>query len=246
MEQENYIFGIRAVEEAILAGKIIDKVLVKKGLNGELFGKFSDTCKSHKVRIQYTTPEVLDRITKANHQGVIAIISKVEYIDNVNELFNIAEQKGEPLFVVILDGITDVRNLGAIARSADCAGAHAIIVPSKGSAPINGESVKTSAGALHHIPVCMTKNCFMAAKALKDKGVQIIGATEKGAKPYYEQDFSRPTAIIMGAEDKGISSQLLKLCDGNALIPMFGHIESLNVSVAAGIIMFEVAKQRHI
>lgn len=245
MEQENYIFGIRAIEEAILAGKIIDKVVAKKGLNGELFTKFVATCKSHNIRIQYTTSEVLNKITTANHQGVIAFISKVDYLNNIHEIFKIAEAKGEAPFVIILDGITDVRNLGAIARSADCAGAHAIIVPQKGSAPINGESVKTSAGALHHIPVCMTKNIYIAAKILKENGVQIIGATEKGAKPYYEHDFSKPTAIIMGSEDKGISSQVLKLCDSNALIPMYGHIESLNVSVAAGVILFEIARQRH-
>jgi 23S rRNA (guanosine2251-2'-O)-methyltransferase len=245
MEQENYIFGIRAIEEAILAGKIIDKIVAKKGLNGELFNKFAETCKKHNIRIQFTTPDVLNRITSANHQGVIAFLSKVDYLNNIHEIFSIAEAKGEAPFVIILDGITDVRNLGAIARSAECAGVHAIIVPQKGSAPINGESVKTSAGALHHIPICMTNNAYFAAKTLKDNGVQLIGATEKGAKPYYEHDFSKPTAIIMGAEDKGISAQLLKLCDSNALIPMHGHIESLNVSVAAGIILFEAAKQRH-
>lgn len=245
MEQENYIFGIRAIEEAILAGKVIDKIVAKKGLNGELYNKFVATCKKHHIRIQYTTADVLDRITTANHQGVIAFISKIDYLNNVHEIFQIAKDKGEEPLVIILDGITDVRNLGAIARSADCAGVHAIIVPEKGSAPINGESVKTSAGALLHIPICITRNAYIAAKTLKDNGVQIVGATEKAAKPYYEHNFSRPTAIVMGAEDKGISPQLLKLCDSNALIPMYGHIESLNVSVAAGIILFEAAKQRH-
>lgn len=244
MENENYIFGIRAVEEAIQAGKLIDKVIAKQGLNGELFAHLQETCKKHKVRIQYTQQDVLDKITTGNHQGVIAVLNKVDYVQ-LEELLPIAERNGHAPLILVLDGITDVRNFGAIARSADCAGVDAIIVATKGSAPINGESIKTSAGALHHIPICLSNNPYFAVKALKDKGLRIIGSTEKGAEDYYRLDFRQPSVIIMGAEDKGISSQLLKLCDAKAKIPMYGHIESLNVSVAAGIMMFEAARQRN-
>ncbi|MBP5365694.1 MAG: 23S rRNA (guanosine(2251)-2'-O)-methyltransferase RlmB [Bacteroidales bacterium] len=238
MDDNQYIFGIRAIEEAIAANQHINKIVARKGLSGDLFAHLQEVCKSKQIRIQYTTPDVLDRITKSNHQGVIAFISQIKYVN----LSDIAHSQNQLL--VALDGITDVRNFGAIARSADCAGVQALIVPSKGSAPINGESIKTSAGALNHIPVCQTNNLFMAIKALKESGLRVVGATEHGADDYYNVDFTQPTVIIMGSEDKGISKQLLKLCDANAKIPMTGHIESLNVSVAAGIIMFEAVRQR--
>lgn len=242
--EENYIYGIRAVMEAINAGKEIDKIVVRKGSNGDLFKELQELCQKKRIRIQYTQPEVLDRITTSNHQGVIAFLSKIEYVD-LNKIDDIAKEKGENPLVLVLDGITDVRNMGAIVRSADCAGVHAVIVPEKGSAPINGESVKTSAGALHYMPICIARKLFFAVKTLKDKGYRIVGATEHGAEDYHKVDFRGPTAIIMGSEDKGISSQLLKLCDQNAKIDMFGHVESLNVSVAAGIVLFEAANQRH-
>ncbi|MCQ2204133.1 MAG: 23S rRNA (guanosine(2251)-2'-O)-methyltransferase RlmB [Bacteroidales bacterium] len=242
--KENYIFGIRAVIEAINADKKVDKIVVRKGLNGDLFKELQELCQKRHVRMQFAQPEVLDRITTNNHQGVVAFLSDVEYI-SLDEIEAIAKSRGEEPFVVVLDGITDVRNLGAIARSADCAGVHAIIVPEKGSAPINGESIKTSAGALHYLPVCLTQKTFFAVKTLKDRGYKIVGATEHGADDYHKVDFRGPVAVVMGSEDKGISNQLLKLCDQNAKIDMYGHIESLNVSVAAGIILFEVANQRH-
>lgn len=242
--EENYIYGIRAIIEAINAGKNIDKIVARKTLSGELFSELQKLCKQKSIRIQYANAEVIDRITTANHQGVVALLSKIEYI-NINDIENIAKERNEQPLVLLLDGITDVRNLGAIIRSADCAGVHAIIVPEKGSAPINGESVKTSAGALHYMPICKTNNTFYALKTLKEHGYHIIGATEHGAVDYHEVDFTGPVAIIMGSEDKGISRQLLKLCDKNAKIDMFGHVESLNVSVAAGVILFEAAHQRH-
>ena len=243
MENQEYIFGIRAVQEAIAAGRMIDKVVARKGLNGELFASLQQDCKRKGIRIQYADPAVLDRITTANHQGVVAFLSRVEYI-RLEQILTLPRAEGHQPLVLVLDGITDVRNLGAIARSADCAGVDAIVVPTSGSAPINGESVKTSAGALHHIPVCMTNNAFFAVKFLKENGMQIIGATEHGAENYFAVDFRKPTVIVMGSEDKGISKQLLKLCDANAKIPMVGHLESLNVSVAAGIILFETVRQR--
>ncbi len=243
MEEQNYIFGIRAVEEAISAGKLIDKVIAKQGLNGELFAQLQATCKKAHIRIQYTQQDVLDKITTGNHQGVIAVLNRIDYIE-LDDIFTIAQEKGHAPLVLVLDGVTDVRNFGAIARTANCAGVDAIVIPEKGSAPVNGESIKTSAGALHYIPICRTRNSYFAVKHLKDRGMRIIGSTEKGADEYYRVDFRQPSVIIMGAEDKGISSQLLKLCDAKAKIPMFGQIESLNVSVAAGIMMFEAARQR--
>ena len=242
--EDNYIFGIRAVIEAINAGQNIDKIVARKGLNGELFNELKSLATNKHVRIQFSEPEVLDRITKSTHQGVIAFLSKIKYItlDKINE---IAEAEGKKPLVVVTDGITDVRNFGAIVRSADLAGVHAIIVPQKGSAPINGESMKTSAGALNYMPICQSANLYFAVKTLKEHGYKIVGATEHGAQDYHKVDFTGATAIIMGSEDKGISNQLLKLCDENAMIPMHGHIESLNVSVAAGIILFEAANQRN-
>lgn len=241
--EDNYIFGIRAVIEAINAGQNIDKIVARKGLNGEIFSELQKLASSKNIRIQYAAPEVLDRITTNNHQGVVAFLSKIEYIELEN-IIKLKEEQGKQPLVVVMDGITDVRNFGAIVRSADLAGADAIIVPKKGSAPINGESVKTSAGALHYMPVCLSNNMYFAVKSLKEHGFQIVGATEHGAVDYHKVDLRGPVAIIMGSEDKGISNQLLKLTDCNAMIPMHGHIESLNVSVAAGIILFEAAHQR--
>ncbi len=241
--QENIIYGIRAVIEAINAGKKIDKIVARKALSGELFAELQKVCKQKGIRIQFADAEVIDRITTANHQGVVAMLSHISYV-SIDQIDDIARSKGEQPLVLLLDGITDVRNLGAIVRSADCAGVHAVIVPEKGSAPINGESVKTSAGAMHYMPICLTQNTYYALRALKDKGYRIVGATEHGAEEYHKVDFTGPVVIVMGSEDKGISRQILKLCDQNAKIDMYGHIESLNVSVAAGIILFEAARQR--
>lgn len=240
---EQYIFGIRAIEEAINAGKQIDKIIARKGLNGDLFKALQALCKEKQIRIQYALPEVLDRVTTSNHQGVIAFMNQVVY-SNLDEVVDSLKAKGESPFLLVLDGITDVRNFGAIARSAECAGVHAIIVPEKGSAAINGESIKTSAGALHRIPVCQSQKLFFAVKYLKEHGIKIVAATEKdGSVPYFKADLTGPVAIIMGAEDKGISPQLIKQSDVRAQIPMLGNIESLNVSVAAGILMFEKVRQ---
>lgn len=238
-----YIFGIRAIQEALAAGREIDKVIAKKGLQGELYKTLQTTCSQHDIKIQYVDQAVLDRITTSNHQGVIAFISPVDYRQLEDVLPAIAE-KGEVPFIVVLDGITDVRNFGAIARSAECAGAHAIIIAEKGSAPINGEAVKTSAGALHRIPVCIVKNLFFALKLLQKEGVRVVAITEKGANPYFETDLKGPLALILGSEDKGINPQNLKVAETKALIPLKGNIESLNVSVAAGVLFFEVVRQR--
>ncbi len=244
MENETYIFGIRAIEEAIAAGRSISKVLARQGLGGDLFKHLQETCRIKQIRIQFTTLEVLDRITTSNHQGVVAVMDPTQYLE-LDELLPAIAAEGRTPLIVVLDGITDVRNLGAIARSAHCAGVDALIVPTKGSAPINGESVKTSAGALHYIKICKTNNPYFAVKHLKNNGLQVVGATEKGADDYFRTDFKKPTVIILGSEDYVISIHLLKLCDAKAKISMYGKIESLNVSVAAGIMFFEAARQRN-
>lgn len=240
---ENILFGIRAVQEAILAGKEVDKIIAKKGLAGPLFAELQQLCKQKKIRIQYTTPEVLDKITTGNHQGVVAQMSKIQRV-GLDEVMRVLREENKPALLLMLDGVTDVRNFGAIVRTAHCAGVQAIIVPAKGSAPINGESIKTSAGALLHVPICTTGNTYTAAKMLQSNGVQIVCVTEHGADDYFDVDLTKPTLLIMGAEDKGISNQLLKLADAKAKIPMEGNIESLNVSVAAGILLFETKRQR--
>jgi 23S rRNA (guanosine2251-2'-O)-methyltransferase len=238
-----YIFGIRAILEAISAGRIIDKVVAKKGLQGDLYKELKDACARNKIRMQFSDVEVLDRITKSNHQGVIAFLTAIEY-QNIEEVIPGIIGRGEQPFIVVLDGITDVRNFGAIARSAECAGAHAIIIAEKGAAPINGEAVKTSAGALHRLPICVVKNMFYTLKYLQTQGIKIVAVTEKGATPYYETKLDGPVALILGAEDKGINPQNMKLAEVNTLIPLKGNIESLNVSVAAGILFFEIVRQR--
>ncbi len=243
MESTDYIYGIRAVIEAIEAGRDIDKVLIKKDLDGELANELFDIIRRDRIYSQRVPLEKLNKITRKNHQGVIAILSSVVYhrLDHlVAELY----EDGVVPFVVVLDGITDVRNFGAIARTAECAGADAIVIPLSKSVSVSGDAMKTSAGALNYIPVCREKSIAGAVKFLKNTGYKIVAATEKADINYTLADYKDPVAIVMGAEDTGISPEVLKLCDTLVGIPQFGHIESLNVSVAAGVLMYEVVRQR--
>ncbi len=239
----NEIFGIRACIEAIKSGKEIDKVLLKKGLQGELFHELFTLIKERAIPFQYVPIQKLNRITQKNHQGVIAFVSTIEYQNIENILPQLYEQAKVPL-LLILDKITDVRNFGAIARTAECAGVNAIIIPIKGSALINSDAVKTSAGALLSIPVCRTENLKETIIFLKQSGIQVVAATEKTNEYYYDVDFKLPCAIVMGAEDKGISNDIIDLSDKTVKIPILGNIESLNVSVATAIIVYEAVKQR--
>lgn len=239
----NNIFGIRACIEAIKADKEIDKVLLKKGSRGDLFYELFDLIKEKNIPFQYVPIQKLNRITQKNHQGVIAFISSIEYQNIENILPQLFEQAKVPLLLV-LDKITDVRNFGAIARTAECAGVNAIIIPLKGSALINSDAVKTSAGALHTMPVCRVENLKETIIFLKQSGIQIVAANEKSDKYYYDVDFKLPSAIVMGAEDKGISNDIINLSDKIVKIPIVGNIESLNVSVATSIIVYEAVKQR--
>lgn len=244
MERNEYIFGIRAVIEAIEAGKDIDKVYIRKDIQGsELVSELYEKIKQYGVITQRVPLERINRITRKNHQGVVALLSAVTY-NNLDNLVPQLYEDGVLPFVVVLDGITDVRNFGAIARTCECAGADAIVIPTHNSVTVNGDAVKTSAGALLHLPVCRERSLVNAVKFLKDNGYQIVAASEKSSINYTKADYTTPVAIVMGAEDVGISPEILRLCDTFVAIPQFGHIQSLNVSVAAGVMMYEVVRQR--
>ncbi|MBL7931442.1 MAG: 23S rRNA (guanosine(2251)-2'-O)-methyltransferase RlmB [Bacteroidia bacterium] len=243
MEESNLIFGTRAVIEALNAGKEVEKIFVQKGLSNELYNQLRQALRGNTVPIQFVPPEKLKRITDKNHQGVVAYLTEIAYYDTEDLLSGIFEQGKVPL-ILILDRVTDVRNFGAIARSAECAGVDFIIIPSRGAAQINGDAIKTSAGALHRLKVCREDNLKTTIEYLKESGLQIIACHEKTDKLIYDAEFAKPTAIIMGSEENGISNEYLKRSDMQVKIPMPGKIASLNVSVATGIILFEAVKQR--
>jgi 23S rRNA (guanosine2251-2'-O)-methyltransferase len=243
MEEDNLIFGMRAVIEALEAGKDIEKILIQKGLSNELYNQLRQTLKGQTVPIQFVPPEKLKRLTDKNHQGVIAYLTEINYY-NAEELLATVFEKGNIPLVLILDRVTDVRNFGAIARGAECAGVDFIIIPSRGAAQINGDAIKTSAGALHRLKVCREDNLKTTLEFLKESGLQIVSCHEKTEKLIYEADFKKPTAIIVGSEENGISNEYLKRSDEQVKIPMVGKIASLNVSVASGIVLFEAVKQR--
>ena len=243
MEKSDYIFGIRAILEAIEAGKSIDKVLIRRDIGGDLAKELLEKVREYDIVMQRVPLEKLNRITMKNHQGAIAILSPVGY----NRLDNLIPQlyeEGKTPLAVVLDGVTDARNFGAIARTADCAGVDFIVIPERNSASVTSDAVKASAGALFYVPVCRERDTLTAVKKLKENGYQIVGASEKGAEDYTSADYTVPTAIVMGAEDTGISPEVLRQCDRLAAIPILGNIGSLNVSVAAGVIMYEAVRQR--
>lgn len=237
------IFGIRAVAEAISAGKEVDKILIKKDLSGELATELFALIKGTDITVQRVPQEKLNSITRKNHQGVIAFISPIHY-QPVEEIVASLYEQGKVPFFLVLDHLTDVRNFGAIARTAECAGVDAIIIPSKGSVSVTADAVKTSAGALMNIPVCRVASLYNTVKYLKSSGLQVVGASEKATKDYTEADMTLPLALVMGAEDKGISTEILSLVDTTVSLPQYGKIASLNVSVAAGVMIYEVLRQR--
>lgn len=245
MEKSEMIFGVRAVIEAIQAGKEIDKILVKKDIQSDLSKELFAALKGLFIPVQRVPVERINRITRKNHQGVVAFISAVTY-QKIENLVPTLFEEGKSPFFVMLDGITDVRNFGAIARTCECAGVDAIILPAKGSVGVNADAVKTSAGALHTLPVCREQNLTQAIKYLKESGFRIIAATEKGDYDYTKANYKDPVCIIMGAEDTGVAYEHLSLCDEWVKIPLLGTIESLNVSVAAGILIYEAVKQRNL
>ena len=238
----NLIFGIRPVVEAIEAGREFEKLYIRKGAEGQLMTELRDLCLRHRVRVQEVPVEKLNRLTRGNHQGVVAQIAAIAYVQ-LDDILERVPDDETPL-VVVFDGVTDVRNFGAIARSAECAGAHGLIAPLKNSAPVNAEAIRASAGALTTIPVCRVGSIRNTIKTLQAEGFQVVAATEKSRKLLYDADLRRPTALVMGAEETGISKEVLKLCDERLAIPLIGRIESLNVSAAAAVMLFEVVRQR--
>ncbi|MFO7722835.1 MAG: 23S rRNA (guanosine(2251)-2'-O)-methyltransferase RlmB [Bacteroidales bacterium] len=244
LPQDDFIFGLRPVIEAINAGKPIDKVMIRKGLRGETVSELLELIKKNNISSQSVPDAKLDHYTRKNHQGVVALVSLVDYQD-ISEVIQQLYEQGKDPFIIMLDRITDVRNFGAIARTAECAGVDAILIPDKGAARVNAEAVKTSAGALLKIPVCRSSNIYKSAVSMLEQGIKLMSATEKGKQPYWEAPFQGPVCIIMGSEEDGVSAPLLKMSSFLLTIPQYGVINSLNVSVATGILLFEAARQRH-
>lgn len=245
MRDKDMIFGIRAVIEAAEAGKDIDKVLVRRELAGELFKELQDVLRHYDIPMQRVPLERIDRITRKNHQGVIAFTAAVTY-HKLEQIVPFLYEQGKNPFILILDGITDVRNFGAIARTCEVAGVDAIVIPERGSVSVNADAVKTSAGALHSIPVCRERSLKEAVSYLQNSGIKIISASEKAVHLHTEATYTDPIAIVMGAEDVGVSNEIIRVCDELVKIPQFGTIQSLNVSVAAGVMIYEAVRQRNL
>ena len=243
MKSRDHIFGLRAIIEAIQAKKHIDKVYLQKGLSGELFKELEFILRKKKVATSYVPVEKLNKLTQNNHQGAVALISPVDFQNFESLVEGILERDSMPLFL-LLDQVTDVRNFGAIIRTAECTGVDAIIVPKTGSAPITSDTIKTSAGAVFNIPIAKVDHLKDAIYYLQASNIAIVAATEKGDNTIFQTNLKSGCAIIMGAEDKGISDSILKLVDHKAKLPIAGKIGSLNVSVACGAILYEVFRQR--
>ncbi len=237
------IFGIRAVMEAIDAGKEIEKVLLQRGLQNELVQELKARLKKFGIPFSVVPREKLNRITGKNHQGVISFISPIRFA-SLDHVIESAFASGRDPLLLIPDRITDVRNFGSMARTMECLGADAIVFQNKGNAQLGGDAMKASAGALNLLPVCRVENLKKTITQLRESGIRVVGATEKADKTIYETDLRGPLAVIMGSEENGISHEYLKLCDEKVKIPMSGKIASLNVSVATGIILYEVIRQR--
>ncbi len=242
MEKNTEIYGIRSVIEAINSSKDIDKVFIQTGLKGALIGKLESLIRKNKINFSYVPTQKLDRLSKKNHQGVVARISPIKFLT--------MDQFGEKLaaiknpFVLILDQVNDVRNFGAIIRTAEISGVDGIIIQNSSSAPINSDTIKTSAGAIFNIPICKVNHIKDAIYHLQSLDISIVSASEKSDKNIYDVDLKGPVAIIMGSEQKGISKSVLNLSDESVKLPVYGKIESLNVSVACGIFLYEVVRQR--
>lgn len=243
MEKENQIFGIRAVIEAIHAGKEIDKIFVHKESQGDLMRELMKTLKANNLPFTYVPVEKLNRLTHLNHQGVVATIAPIKFQSLENLVENVLETGKKPLFL-ILDQLSDARNFGAIIRTAECTGVDGIIISKTGAAPVNGDTVKTSAGAVFNVPICKVDHIKDAVFYLQGSGIKTVAATEKTEDTLYAVDFTEPVAIIMGSEDRGINPSVLKIVDEKAKLPLFGTIGSLNVSVACGAFLYEAVRQR--
>ena len=238
----NLIFGIRPIIEAINAGKTLEKIYIQKGLSGHLFSELNSLIKKHTISSSYVPVEKLNYLSKNhNHQGVVAKLSEISYA-NLEEILK-QNNNSKPLYL-LLDQITDVRNFGAILRTAECTGVTAVIIQNQGSAQLNSDAIKTSAGAAFKIPICKVNHLLDAVYMLQAEGIQIMAITEKTNESIYQLDFTAPVAIVMGSEHKGISNAILKIADKKGKLPLLGEIESLNVSVACGAVLYEIVRQR--
>lgn len=243
--KDNLVFGIRPIIEAIEAGKTIDKVFLQNRLQGSIFNELKALLSKHNIRPNYVPVEKLNRFTRKNHQGAVAFISDVPFYkieDILPEIF----EEGRTPFLLILDRLTDVRNFGAICRTAECVGIDAVIIPEKGAAPINSDAIKTSAGAIYNIKICKEKNLAHTVDYLQQSGVSVFASTEKAQKLIYEIDFTEPCAIVMGNEETGISKEVLHHADEKIKLPIEGKTQSLNVSVACGAVLYEALRQKTI
>lgn len=242
--QEDVIFGVHPLLEALDAGKDIEKVLLQIGATGPQIAEIRRKLQDAGVPIQMVPKEKLDSFTRINHQGVVAYVSPVSY-QPLEDVINRAFEAGREPFLVLLDRVTDVRNFGAICRTAECAGVDAIIIPARGSARVGGDALKTSAGALHHLPICREHNLKDTLLMLQAYGIRVVAATEKARSTYPETLLTGPICLLMGSEETGISPEYLKRSDAMVKIPMLGKTGSLNVSVAAGVLIYEIVRQRN-
>ena len=243
MKDESYIYGIRAVLEGLEAGKQAEKILVQQGLQGSLFATLRERAKEAGIPLKFVPQKAFQKFEGRNHQGVVAQLSPVRYLDYKALIDQAAVTEEAPLFL-ILDGVTDVRNLGAMIRTASCTGVSGLILPAQGSAPITADTIKTSAGAAFHLPVARTPHIKDAIYYLQASGISIAAASEKAEKSLFDTDLSGPLAVLMGSEGKGVHPSLLKMCDMQVRLPMVGPIGSLNVSVACGVLLYETLRQR--
>lgn len=243
MEKDNQIFGIRAIIEAINAKKEIDKVFVQKEAQGDLMQDLMKTLKRNNINFSYVPVEKINRLTPNNHQGAVATIAPISFVALETLVESVIETGKIPLFL-ILDQLSDARNFGAIIRTAECTGVDGIIIQKQGSAPVNGDTVKTSAGAVFNVPICKVDHIKDAIFYLQGSGIKTVAATEKTESHIYDINFNEGVAIIMGSEDRGVNPSVLKIVDEKAKLPMFGTIESLNVSVACGAFLYEALRQR--
>lgn len=238
------VFGIRAIIEAVDSNKSINKVFIQRGLNNKNGFELIKKLNSKSIEISYVPIEKLNRLTLKNHQGAVATISPIKFL-NIQDLSELIESKQKELSVLILDQLSDVRNFGAIVRTAECSGVDCIIIQSSGSAPVNGDTIKTSSGAIFNVPICKVSHIKDAIFLLKQHEIKIYGASEKSETDLYQTNFGKKQAIIMGSEGKGLSNSVIKLCDSLIKIPLLGKIESLNVSVACGAILYELVRQKN-
>ncbi|WP_136480175.1 23S rRNA (guanosine(2251)-2'-O)-methyltransferase RlmB [Cognatitamlana onchidii] len=243
MNNQTQIFGIRAIIEAIQSGESIDKVFLQKGLKGDLFSELESLINKKSINKSYVPNEKLNRLSKKNHQGAVAQISPIEFHDMETLVLNVMESGRAPLFL-LLDQLSDVRNFGAIIRTAECTGVDGIIIQKKGGAPVNGDTIKTSAGAVFKMPICKVDHIKDAVFFMQASGIKVIAATEKTNNLLYDISFKEPCAIVMGSEGRGINPSILKVSDTRAKLPLLGDIESLNVSVACGAFLYEAVRQR--